>query len=48
MRNRILRKSNFRGFISQTTESNERLKIWLLFLASPTCVATNYLMRWLL
>lgn len=30
--NRKLIKSNFRGFRSETTESNERLKIWLGFI----------------
>lgn len=30
--NRKLIKSNLRGFRSETTESNERLKIWLGFI----------------
>jgi hypothetical protein len=29
--NRKLIKSNLRGFRSETTEKNERLKIWLAF-----------------
>lgn len=30
--NRKLIKSNLRGFRSETTESNERLKVWLGFI----------------
>ena len=30
--NRKLRKSNLNGYPSETTESNERLKIWLGFI----------------
>jgi hypothetical protein len=29
--NRKLNKTNLRGFRSETTERNERLKIWLTF-----------------
>lgn len=31
--NRKLTKSNMRGFPSETTEKNERLKIWLTFVS---------------
>ena len=30
--NRILTKMNKKGFPSETTEQNERLKIWLTFI----------------
>lgn len=32
--NRKLVKTNLRGFRSETTERNERLKIWLAFVGS--------------
>jgi hypothetical protein len=32
--NRKLTKTNLRGFRSETTEKNERLKIWLIFVSS--------------
>ena len=32
--NRKLTKTNLRGFRSETTERNERLKFWLTFLGS--------------
>lgn len=32
--NRKLIKSNLKGFRSETTEKNERLKLWLTFLGS--------------
>lgn len=32
--NRKLIKTNLRGFRSETTEKNERLKLWLTFLGS--------------
>lgn len=32
--NRKLIKTNLRGFRSETTERNERLKLWLTFLGS--------------
>lgn len=43
--NRILAKANFSGFISETTESNERLKIWLGFIGGliSTLSAAIYL-----
>jgi hypothetical protein len=31
--NRKLTKSNMRGFPSETTEKNERLKLWLTFVS---------------
>ncbi len=31
--NRKLTKTNLRGFRSETTEKNERLKIWLTFVS---------------
>ena len=43
--NRKLIKSNLRGFRSETTESNERLKIWLSFIGGliSTLFAAIYL-----
>lgn len=43
--NRKLVKSNLRGFPSETTESNERLKIWLGFIGGliSTLSAVIYL-----
>lgn len=32
--NRKLVKTNLKGFRSETTEKNERLKIWLTFIGS--------------
>ena len=32
--NRKLIKTNLKGFRSETTEKNERLKLWLTFLGS--------------
>ena len=31
--NRKLTKTNLRGFRSETTENNERLRIWLTFIS---------------
>jgi len=38
--NRKLVKTNLRGFRSETTESNERLKIWLAFVGSAISATT--------
>ena len=40
--NRKLTKTNLRGFRSETTEKNERLKIWLTFVSGIISAALGF------
>jgi hypothetical protein len=41
MADRLLRKSNWKGYISETTSNNERLKYALIFISAITSMFSS-------